>query len=547
MNDKCTKRVALYARVSTAEQAEHGYSIEAQKEEIKKECKRRGWKVVDEYVDAGISGKDIIKRPDFKRLLADLKKDKFDVVMTWSQSRLSRSIRDYFVISQEAEKHSVKLICLDNGNEGDTPIDELLNNFKAIVNQFERQTIVRNVKLGLYQRAQKGLHNGGRTLGYKAMPVPNSEKKNIVIVESEAVIVRQIFTMYCEGKGLGYIANFLNKAGYRTIHGNTFSYSGIREIIDNPVYKGYVRYGRYENWSEKRRKGKNANPILVKGQHKAIVTEELWNKAALLRLGRSGKTARVYDSDNLLSSILKCPVCGSPMVVVRSRYKLKNGSKRVNRYYTCSRYKNKGSVACKPNTVKADEAEKVVMEKIASFLSEEHVVKMVLEKTRQKIKAKLSGKIEELNSIELRLEDIISKKNKLLDLYTEDKIDKSLLDDRIFKLAGEETDLLKRKNVLEAEVSTPLFQPTMDYVQKVLRNFESTMAKTSREQKILLFRVMINKITVKDRQVDKIYLNLGGELQRHITKNSTSSNTGVDHDAEEESAVYQDYILELTV
>lgn len=535
------KRVALYARVSTVEQAEHGYSIEAQKEAVMEECERRGYKLTGEYVDAGISGKAMNNRPALQQLLADFNKDKFDAVMAWNQSRLSRNAKDYLEIWDKAKKHSIKIICMDSPNEGDTPTDELLNNVKAILNQFERETIVRNVKLGQSQRAQQGLHNGGRALGYKAMHVASQDKKKLVIVESEAVIIKRIFNLYCEGRGLGYIANFLNKSGYRTVRGNTFSYCSIREILDNPLYKGYIRYGRYENWSEKRRKGKNSHPILVKGQHEAIVTEELWNKAALLRMGKSGKTARVYDSDNLLSSILKCPACGSPMVVVRSRYKLKNGTKRVNRYYTCSRFKNKGSVACKPNTVRADKAEKAVMDQIASFLSEEKVVKMVLAKTKQKIEAKSSGKREELKSIEERLSDVLNKKRKLLDLYTEDKIDKSLLDERILKLATEETELTNRKTVLEAEVGVPVIQPTMEYVEKVLSNFQDIMAKTSREQKILLLRLMISKITVKDRHVDKIYLNLGGKLKRHITKASTSCDAG------NEAEVYQDYILELTV
>lgn len=538
-----TKRVALYARVSTAEQAEHGYSIEAQKEAVANECERRGWKLVSEYVDAGISGKEMTKRPELQRLLGDLKNGKFDVVMAWSQSRLSRNIKDYLDICYEAKRNSVKIICLDDSNEGETPTDELLNNVKALVNQFERDSIVRNVKLGLKQRAQMGLHNGGRALGYKAVTVAFQDKKKLDIVEAEAVIVRTIFNLYCEGRGLCFIANFLNEAGYRTIHGKTFSYCSIREIIDNPTYKGYVRYGRYENWSEKRRKGKSSNPILVKGQHKAIISEELWNKAALLRSGRSSSTARVYGSDNLLSSILKCPHCGSPMVVTRSRYKLKNGTKKVNRYYICSQYKNKGRSVCKPTTVNADKAEKLVIDKIASFLSKKNVVSLVMTKTKQKLEARTAGKREELISIDCRLESILSKKAKLIDLYTMDDIDKELLDKRILELATEETDLTKRKAVIEAEIGLPVMKPTMEYVEKVLNDFQSVMSNTSREQKILLLRLLIDKITVKDRSVDKIYLNLGGRLSKHVGQPAAMRNCC--HEQCQETTGFQDFILEL--
>ena len=518
-------------------QAAHGYSIEAQKEAVKKECRRCGWKVVDEYVDAGISGKEMTKRPELQRMLRDISTKKFDVIMAWNQSRLSRNIRDYLDISYIAEKNSVEIVCLDSpGNS------ELLKNIQALINDFERKHIVKNVRLGLRQRAQKGLHNGGRVLGYRAETVAFQDKKKLVIVESEAIIIKKIFSLFCEGKGLGYIANFLNQAGYRTVRDNTFSYCSIREILDNPIYKGYIRYGRYENWSEKRRKGKSKNPILVKGLHEPIVSEELWDKAALLRSKRSDNTARVYDSDNILSSILKCPLCGAPMVISRSRYKLKSGKKCVVRYYTCSRYKNKGKVACKPITVKADIAEKTVIEKISAFLSQKDIVKMVLAKAKKKLEEKSSGKRDELNGIKGRLEVILNRKAKILDLYLADVMDKELLDKRLEELTAEETELGKRRSTIEAEIGLPVIEPTMEYVEKVLNNFEDVMSKAAREQKMLLLRLLIKKITVKDKKVDKIYLNLGGQLKKHINEADVSDKAAED---DKENDEFQDFILEL--
>ena len=536
------KRVALYARVSTAMQAEHGYSIEAQKETVKKECKQKGWKIVDEYIDAGISGKKITNRPEMQRMLEDIRKNKFDVIMALSLSRISRDSMDYQEISHIAKDNGVSIYCTDSPNCGDDIQKELMNNIKASLNQYEREKIVQNVKLGLRQRAQKGLHNGGRVLGYRAKTVALQDKKKLVIVESEAIIIKKIFSLFCEGKGLGYIANFLNQAGYRTVRDNTFSYCSIREILDNPIYKGYIRYGRYENWSEKRRKGKSKNPILVKGLHEPIVSEELWDKAALLRSKRSDNTARVYDSDNILSSILKCPLCGAPMVISRSRYKLKSGKKCVVRYYTCSRYKNKGKVACKPITVKADIAEKTVIEKISAFLSQKDIVKMVLAKAKKKLEEKSSGKRDELNGIKGRLEVILNKKAKILDLYLADVMDKELLDKRLEELTAEETELGKRRSTIEAEIGLPVIEPTMEYVEKVLNNFEDVMSKAAREQKMLLLRLLIKKITVKDKKVDKIYLNLGGQLKKHINEADVSDKAAED---DKENDEFQDFILEL--
>ena len=77
------QRIAIYARVSTTEQSEEGYSISAQQETIREYCEQHGYEVVDTYVDAGISGKSIKKRLELQRLLADVDTDKFDRVMVW--------------------------------------------------------------------------------------------------------------------------------------------------------------------------------------------------------------------------------------------------------------------------------------------------------------------------------------------------------------------------------------------------------------------------------------------------------------------------------
>ena len=73
-------------------------------------------------------------------------------------------------------------------------------------------------------------------------------KNELVIDEFEANIVRQIFDLYLnQNKGLKAIANYLNKQGYHTINKKPFSVYGVKYILNNPVYKGYVRFNNYQN------------------------------------------------------------------------------------------------------------------------------------------------------------------------------------------------------------------------------------------------------------------------------------------------------------
>ncbi|MFS1518795.1 recombinase family protein [Bacillus sp. SCS-151] len=121
------------------------------------------------------------------------------------------------------------------------------------------------------QRAKEGSWNGGVVFGY------DSTDKELIVNPIEAEIVQLIFTLYIEGKGLKAIADHLNKAGYRTKRSKHFSINSTATILYNTIYNGKIRWLQVENWDKKRRHGRNTNPLLVNGKHKAIISDELWN------------------------------------------------------------------------------------------------------------------------------------------------------------------------------------------------------------------------------------------------------------------------------
>lgn len=95
-------KIALYSRVSTSEQSEHGYSIHEQEQVLIKEVVKNypGYDY-ETYIDSGISGKNIEGRPAMKRLLQDVKDNKIEMVLSWKLNRVSRSMRDVFNIIHE--------------------------------------------------------------------------------------------------------------------------------------------------------------------------------------------------------------------------------------------------------------------------------------------------------------------------------------------------------------------------------------------------------------------------------------------------------------
>lgn len=209
------KRVAIYARVSTTEQAEEGYSIDEQERLLTEWCERNGYIVHEVYADRGISGKSITNRPALVQLLDDAKHKKFDVVLVWKTNRLARNILDLLKIVEVFEQSYISFRSYTESLETETSSGKLQFHMMAAIAEFERNTISENVKMGMLARAREGKWNGGRVLGYDLEDISNQGDKRkhtkLVINEKEAKTVKRIFELYIAGNGYKAIANRVNK------------------------------------------------------------------------------------------------------------------------------------------------------------------------------------------------------------------------------------------------------------------------------------------------------------------------------------------------
>ena len=150
------KRVAIYCRVSTVEQAEEGYSIDEQNLKIREYCEREGHEIYNLYEDRGISGKNITNRPGIKQLLQDATENKFDLVIVWKLNRISRKLLDILNIVELLNKHNIAFRSLTENFETETPSCKLQLNIMGAIGEFERETIAENIKLGMGAKARLG-------------------------------------------------------------------------------------------------------------------------------------------------------------------------------------------------------------------------------------------------------------------------------------------------------------------------------------------------------------------------------------------------------
>jgi DNA invertase Pin-like site-specific DNA recombinase len=149
-------RTAIYARVSTTN---NGQDPSVQTRELQEYCQRRGWTVVGEYVDVGISGTKE-KRPELDRLLADAHRRRFDAVVVWRFDRFARSVSHLLRALENFQALGIEFVSLSEQLDTSTPTGRMVFTVLGAVAELERSLIVERVKAGLRNARAKGKQLG---------------------------------------------------------------------------------------------------------------------------------------------------------------------------------------------------------------------------------------------------------------------------------------------------------------------------------------------------------------------------------------------------
>ncbi|MEG1870391.1 MAG: recombinase family protein [Peptostreptococcaceae bacterium] len=530
---KVSKRVAIYCRVSTTEQAEEGYSIGEQDVKITECCNREGHEIYKVYEDRGISGKNITNRPGIKQLLHDATQNKFDLVIVWKLNRISRNLLDILNIIDLLNKHNIAFRSLTEGFETETASGKLQLNIMGAIGEFERETIAENVKMGMIARSKEGQWNGGVVLGYDSIQIDNEgkKKKNTVLKvnESEANTVRKIFQLYSEGNGYKAIVNKINKEGYKTKKGNQFAVSTVKGILTNPIYIGKIRFNVMQYWAKKRRKNINENPILVDGIHEPIIDVETWDKVQVILKERSKKHNKVYNSEQPLTGILKCPVCGASMSISRSTTKRADGSKRVIETYCCGNWKNKGTAVCNSNGIRVEKANAYVMDKVLELVNDESILSKVVDNINKNKSTKLKPTLEQIEQVNKEIEKLNIKKDKNLELFEDGILAKSELSTRIKGINDDIEKLKLREQELKQDVDLAEGEPvSYQLVRDVMTRFKEVfLSMGTSQQRKQLIHLLISKITMnKEREIDSIEIQINNDVITYLKKDGLPNKNG---------------------
>ncbi|EHS7220360.1 recombinase family protein [Staphylococcus pseudintermedius] len=491
--DKMKKKlVGGYIRVSTERQVE-GYSIEGQITQIEQYCQFNGYELVDIYADRGISGKSM-NRPELQRMLNDAKNGKLDCVMVYKTNRLARNTSDLLTIVEELHRQNVEFFSLSERMEVKNSTGKLMLQILASFSEFERNAILENIYNMQHQRALEGYYQGNLPLGYNNIP---DNKKELMINQHEANIVKYIFESYAKGHGYRKIANALNHKGYVTKKGNPFSISAITYILSNPFYIGKIQFAKYKDWNEKRRKGLNDNPVIAEGKHAPIISQELWDKVQSRKKQVSQKPQVHGKGTNLLTSLIFCEKCGATYAASTTTNTLKDGTKKRIRYYSCSNFRNKESKVCSANSVRADVIEKYVMDQILEIVKSDKVLKQVVERVNQENQVDVAALNHDIAYKQQQFDEINTKLKNLIQTIEDNPDLTSALKPTIHQYETQLNNITNQMNQLKQQQNQE--KPSYDtkqiaaLLQQIFQNVESM----DKAQLKALYLTVIDRIDIR--------------------------------------------------
>ncbi len=248
-------RAALYARVSTDDQAIEGFSLDAQFKRLEAYCRVRGWDIADHYRDEGFSGRNT-NRPEYTRMMAD--RDHWDVLLVLKMDRIHRNSVNFTRMMDDLRINGKEFNSVQEKFDTTTAMGRFVMDIMQRIAQLESEQIGERTFMGMEYKARNGTgHLGsGHPYGY------TYHDGSMLVLDDEAATVRSIYNMRVRGSSLSDIADFLNESEIPAKKGGRWNKQSISNILRNPIYAGYM------DW----------NGIVRKGEQEPIITTALFEK-----------------------------------------------------------------------------------------------------------------------------------------------------------------------------------------------------------------------------------------------------------------------------
>lgn len=355
-------RVALYARVSTADQAVHGLSVEAQLHALDEWAK--GQTVVDHYVDLGVSARSpASKRPELQRMLKDCEAGKIDLIVFCKLDRFFRNVKEYYKVEDVLERNHVSWRAIQEDYETETAAGRLKVNIMLAVAQDEADRTSERIKAVFSRKKEKGLvPSGAAAFGIK-------NDKGILKPSADAPKIQAVFDAFINSRSARAVT-----LRSEELLGHPVSDNGIRYLLKN---RSYLDAG--------------------------VIDRATWDKTQeilAVRAVRRQKTDRVY----LFGGLLVCPVCGCKMTAHCWQPK-----ETPYIYYRCYKQIKNGQCSFK-KAIREETVEEFLLNRLGVLIDDYNVEVETKQKTRANPSA-IKAKMDKLT--DLYLSDTLTKEDYL--------------------------------------------------------------------------------------------------------------------------------------
>ncbi|MEN3134527.1 recombinase family protein [Bacillus albus] len=456
-------RCAIYARVSTEEQATEGYSISAQKKRLTSFCEAQDWDIIGYYVDEGLSAKNT-KRPELQRMIEHIEKGIIDCVLVYKLDRLTRSVLDLYTLLEIFEKHNCKFKSATEVYDTTSALGRLFITMSAALAQWERENIGERIRVGQQEKVKQGKYTSARKpYGYSA----NHKKGTLQIIEEEAKVVREIFNDYLKGHSAMRIARHLNTIG--TPGRDYWNEKAVMYILENPLYIGTLRWRKEtEHYFE------------VEDSVPHIIEQEIFNQAQLLRESRKNTHPRSKYGSYIFSGIIKCPCCGKSLVGNYVVSKSKDGAKTKYKYYFC---RGRKLGVCNMGNMSERKLEQIIIPQILSFY---------VDPTDDIVQTEDQSK-EDIAKIKTALKLIEKRRKKWQYAWANDL----LKDEEFSKLMREENE---KENNLKSELNklkpNENIRLNNDELKKIIQNIKLNWNTLNAEEKKMFMQIILKQVVV---------------------------------------------------
>lgn len=300
------KKVAIYTRVSTMEQANEGYSIDEQRNKLEAFCDINDWPKHELFVDAGVSG-STTNRPALKELMARL--DEFELVLVYKLDRLTRNVRDLLEMLDVFEKNNVTFRSATEVYDTGSAMGRLFVTLVGAMAEWERSTISERTEMGKLSAVRQGVH-------VTKVPFYYDKVDGKLYPNAYAEVFRYMVKRVREGASTVKVADELNVSQYEHPNGLKWYPIMIRRALKSPQARGHSVY----------------KDIYIKDTHEALISESEY----ITVLDKMKERTR-FDTKSHVSIFrgkLKCHVCGSNLTLgVHHKNTKSQGAKTYKRYY----------------------------------------------------------------------------------------------------------------------------------------------------------------------------------------------------------------------